>query len=256
MGESFSIQVGTEGIRVGFQGNERTVVHADPPRTIAPPPDPPKYNWDRPATLPPPPPPSSSVTENANLFATTHHQPNRDDRFLAYLRRVEGYKPDPQSGRYHASRSVEGRNDTIGHGHKLSDSEVASGVILIGDTSVPYKSGLTHDQAERLLQQDVSVARRGAARVFEATENKSFDLLPAAHRDVLTDVQFNCEGGLKGFPNLMKAAASNNREGVIQESHRVYTPDPSTCAPLKKCATVPLKDRNEQMERYVRESEQ
>jgi len=58
--------------------------------------------------------------------------------------------------------SIEGGTDSIAYGHKLTSSEAESGLIKIGNDEVDYQKGLTEDQAQALLNQDVTLARKFA----------------------------------------------------------------------------------------------
>jgi len=58
--------------------------------------------------------------------------------------------------------SLEGGTDSIAYGHKLTSSEAESGLIKIGNDEVDYRKGLTEDQAQALLNQDVTLARKFA----------------------------------------------------------------------------------------------
>jgi lysozyme len=50
--------------------------------------------------------------------------------------------------------------DTIGSGHVLSPHELRTGKLLIGSKMVPFREGITRDQANQLLAQDLALYRK------------------------------------------------------------------------------------------------
>ena len=57
-----------------------------------------------------------------------------------------------------------GGEPTVGVGHLLTLSERRSGKIAIGKTAVPYRHGLTDDQALALCRQDIRTVVRAVKR--------------------------------------------------------------------------------------------
>ncbi len=77
---------------------------------------------------------------------------------------------------------------TIGVGHLLTKSELSSGKININGESVKYVNGLTAEQADELLEQDVKPA--------ETTVNNNVKVELNQHQfDALVSFTFNVGGG-------------------------------------------------------------
>jgi len=91
----------------------------------------------------------------------------------AWITELEGFSRD-------VYKDVAG-NPTIGVGHLLTQDELSSGKISIGDKSVAYYGGLTWEQVDSLLSQDLywfenEVAYRVNYRVNNINQNQ-FDAL-------------------------------------------------------------------------------
>jgi len=67
---------------------------------------------------------------------------------------------------------------TIGIGHKLTQSELSSGKILINHQPIKYRNGLTDDQVYSLARQDVAWATEAVSKSVKVplTQNQ-FDAL-------------------------------------------------------------------------------
>lgn len=81
---------------------------------------------------------------------------------------------------------------TIGVGHLLTKSELASGQIFIGGKAVSYTQGLTREQVDALLSQDLLPA--------EATVNKSV-VVPLNQNQFDALVSFTFNVGDEAFIN-------------------------------------------------------
>ncbi len=86
---------------------------------------------------------------------------------------------------------------TIGVGHKLTQTENASGKITIAGQKVRWGDGLTHMQVEQLLAQDIRLAENFVSSGVKIVLNQ--------HRfDVLVDFTFNLGGGAFLGSTLLK----------------------------------------------------
>jgi lysozyme len=86
---------------------------------------------------------------------------------------------------------------TIGVGHLLTKSELSSGKININGESVKYVNGLTAEQADELLEQDVKPA--------ETTVNNNVKVELNQHQfDALVSFTFNVGGGAFKGSTLLK----------------------------------------------------
>jgi lysozyme len=86
---------------------------------------------------------------------------------------------------------------TIGVGHLLTKSELSSGKIVIGGVPVKYGSGITQQQAEDLLAQDL-------APTTQAVTNGVKVALNTNQFDALTSFTFNVGIGAFTSSTLLK----------------------------------------------------
>jgi len=66
---------------------------------------------------------------------------------------------------------------TIGVGHLLTKSELASGKVVIGGEPVKWKDGLTADEIQNLLGQDLREAEEAVVRHAPGLNDNQFDAL-------------------------------------------------------------------------------
>jgi len=138
------------------------------------------------------------------------------DVFLEYLKKVEnggktGWSNDDELWYSHAS--PEGGNDTIGYGHKLLNSELEQA-----------DKGLTDNEVEDLLIEDIHIASDSASTVLSQHFNANFDDLCVNSQEMLIDFAYNLGGnGLRKFPKFVNAVIDDNIEVMSQEYKRYYT---------------------------------
>lgn len=114
--------------------------------------------------------------------------------YVSFLKDQEGFRSDPY-------KDATG-NWTVGYGHKIREGE-------------DFSSGISEEQADRLLRQDMqSHYRRARARFGE----EDFDSLDERRRLMLMDMDFNA--GLHKFPKFTEAVRENNLEGMLAEYER------------------------------------
>tara|TARA_R110000782_G_scaffold51082_1_gene110336 strand:- start:1763 stop:2254 length:492 start_codon:yes stop_codon:yes gene_type:complete len=136
--------------------------------------------------------------------------------FIEYLKKVEnggktGWSNDDQLWYSHAS--PEGGNDTIGYGHKLLNSELEQSA-----------KGLTDNEIDDLLLEDLHTASNVAYTVLSQHFNANFDDLCVNSQEMLIDFAYNLGGnGLRKFPKFVNAVIDDNIEVMSQEYKRYYT---------------------------------
>lgn len=115
----------------------------------------------------------------------------------------------------HTSR--EGGLDTVGFGHKLTQSEKDSGAIygMKIDT-------LDAQQAEAILQKDIKSIRRTLNQKLKNTYGIPLSSLTSRQQDMLTDYEFNVTGGINKFPKFTKAVLTNNPAIQLDEMTRTF----------------------------------
>ena len=141
-----------------------------------------------------------------------------DEKFIAMMKEVEngikaGY--DEETALWTPHESVEGGSDTIGYGHKLKPGEVKNGFIIIDGEKVDYNKGLTDEQVDALLMQDMNKAETALAKNIEGYED-----LPDKYQKVLINLAFNIGAGKvnkKGWPKLFKAIKEGDDATVAKE---------------------------------------
>jgi hypothetical protein len=128
--------------------------------------------------------------------------------------------------------SPEGGTDTIAYGHKLSSKEDSSGIIDINGKKVNYKAGLTPEQAEMLLVQDMANSEKKAQKYFTKAE---WNKMPRKVQLLATELEFNVRKGLKGYPTFVKLAKNPATvEDAITEIGRTYTDEQGNKVSLSK----------------------
>ena len=136
--------------------------------------------------------------------------------FLEYLKKVEnggktGWSDADQLWYSHAS--PEGGNDTIGYGHKLVNSELEQAA-----------KGLTDNEVEELLIEDIHIASDSASTILSLHFNADLNDLCVNSQEMIIDFAYNLGGnGLRKFPKFVNAVIDENIEVMSQEYKRYYT---------------------------------
>ena len=102
---------------------------------------------------------------------------------------------------------------TIGIGHKLTQSELMSGKILVGGQFVEYKNGITQDQANTLCLQDCEAAAGAVSRNIAAP-------LSQYEFDALTLFVFNVGAGAFAGSTLVRLLNQNEYGQVPDQMRR------------------------------------
>lgn len=129
-----------------------------------------------------------------------------------------GYKKDTDT--WHRYESLEGGTDTIGFGHKLSESEQKNNKISVNGIEYNLDDGLNDDVAKELLQQDWVRYESKAKKHF----GEDWGSMSEATRLLATEIEFNIAGGLSNYPTFTKLARNKRTEDqAINEIGRGYT---------------------------------
>ena len=123
-----------------------------------------------------------------------------------------------RGGNWYTHKSIEGGTDSLAYGHKLTPDEDASGFIRIGDKDVDYTTGLTQDQAQSLLDQDINFAQKIAvASLSKVGMEGDNDKVSA-----LTSLIFNVGSGSWAGSKAKKFLESGNMEDFM---HQAFSED-------------------------------
>ena len=117
---------------------------------------------------------------------------------------------DPKLNVWKPHESVEDVNKkagikTIAHGHLIKDVKNLR----------KYNIGITDDEADVLLDQDIEIHIKNAARIYNqlSPAGKQWDDLSDEARALLTELSYN-GANLRKYPKLIKAIAENNAAGI------------------------------------------
>lgn len=130
--------------------------------------------------------------------------------FINYIKFNEnnirkGY--DSKKNKWYPISSVEGGLPTIGYGHKLKTGE-------------NFSKGISEDEAIRLLNNDLNIARETAKREVDQKYGLGiFQHLTLDKQEMLTDFVFNL-GSLRSFPKFTRAVLTNDVNTMMKEYKR------------------------------------
>lgn len=112
--------------------------------------------------------------------------------------------------RYGVYQDING-HDTTGLGHKITDDEKESGVIVVGDTAVSiYQEDLTHAQVYQLFRQDVNPRLDGLNQLIR--DNNVH--LEQYEFDALFDMYYNIGRPRFKTSTFWKRVVAGNKAGV------------------------------------------
>ena len=118
------------------------------------------------------------------------------ENYKNWVKQRETKGVEPNDGVFKPYKSLEGGNDTIGYGHKLTDDEIRQGV---------YNKGITKQQAEDLLTKDIMLHYNSAADKYGSDK---FHQLPLKQQWLLTDYDYS--GTSNTHPKFMDAVHKYN----------------------------------------------
>ena len=133
-----------------------------------------------------------------------------------FIETMEGVLPtQKKTGSYRRGRFFVYRDaaahTTIGYGHKLTRQDIASG---------RFRNGLSDEEADALLKEDVRNAAKIAAAHFG---ERGWSEMSQEQKDASIDHAYNLgAGGLKKFPRWSAALREGDWETVRKESKRHY----------------------------------
>lgn len=140
---------------------------------------------------------------SAAMQRTMQHENNK--RLPQHL---SGYNSD--RGLWFPHKSIEGGNKTIGYGHKLTDSEVYSGLIEIQGQGYWIDDGLTDEQTIALFKQDWNKAEQLSLDWFG-------DNHPREVQGVLTEMYYQMGNNVKSFRKFKRYLDAGNYEQAANE---------------------------------------
>jgi len=168
--------------------------------------------------------PTSSIMDSVvDVFSPTTLQADEElgmDRVMKdFLKGAENNSKvgrDFITGLWEPHTSVEGGNDTIGYGHKLTNAELESGTIH----GINYKDGLNDDEIETILEKDIVEHEERAARFIQKKYDTKWGDLTNKQQDMLALYEFN--GVLSMFPGFTKAVLEEDWE-TVEKEYKVYS---------------------------------
>lgn len=147
---------------------------------------------------------------------------NNFEERLALLE--NGVRHGYSKGKWLPHKSLEGGTDTLAYGHKLTPQEVRSGEIMIGNSLVNWKKGISEEQARALMRQDVRKFRSKLAKQIP-----EFKSLPEKYRQVLVNIGYNA-GSVNPakWPSLFRHMRNGDDIGVRKEMITTFKEDGKT----------------------------
>jgi len=138
--------------------------------------------------------------------------PIEDEAFINYMKTVENAQllAGDKSKLQHSS--VEGGNDTVAFGHKLTDKEVSSGKVYGYDYT-----NLTTDQANDIFNADIKKAHAALIDKF----GNQYTGLDNRRKQILIDFQYNL-GSLNAFPKFTTALFAGDEATMMKEYKRFF----------------------------------
>jgi len=150
-------------------------------------------------------------------------------RLVNYLKQAEGTpKQQAQSGSFKGGRFRiydDVGSPAIGYGHRTSPEETKR-----------YKSGITEEEATRLLMQDIKKAEILATRHFG---RKGWAMMDPHRKEMAIDFMYNLgPGSFAKFKSFSRSLRQGDVKGIRARYKRHYSPEPGA-------SKIPLKPRND-----------
>ena len=128
---------------------------------------------------------------------------------------------------------------TIGSGHALTPGEIKTGIILIDGKPVSFRNGITEEQAQKLLNQDLEPSRKAIDKLVKVklTENQ---------REALASFTYNLGINTFAGSKLLKVLNEGKYEEVPNELRKWDKVGGTTLPGLKRRrdAEIELWNRN------------
>ena len=132
-----------------------------------------------------------------------------------------GYDSDTKKWIPH--KSPEGGTKTVGYGYKLTKAEEESQTVTINGKSVSYKNGLTNDQIDTMLKQEIDTAFKDTKNVFvKKYSEDDWNNLSEDSKYLLTDYSYNVIGGIGKYPSMMEGVKKGDWQKVKKEYKRGF----------------------------------
>lgn len=152
-----------------------------------------------------------------------------DKGFLDYMKNAENdvlYESNEKKNIRHIS--AEGGLDTVGYGHKLTETEIAANKVYEYNLDT-----LTKEQADDILLRDLEKKNQLLINKL----GKAYTNLDPKRKQMLLDIEFNVGDAPGVFPNFTKGVLQNKIDVMKKEYERKFTDS--------KGETKPLTRRNE-----------
>lgn len=152
---------------------------------------------------------------------------NENDFLKALANAENSVKAGFSEGRWRPHTSLEGGTSTLAYGHKLTAQEEAAGAVSVDGQTISLEDGLTEEQAQALLKQDLASHSEGTRAALEAVKPGLWEKLPQKYRSVIENIAFNVGSfNPKGWPKLLAAMEAGDDATVRKEMVTTYqTPE-------------------------------
>jgi hypothetical protein len=138
-----------------------------------------------------------------------------------FTKKIQGYENNKKSGfdvsgwndktnLFTPHKSLEGGTNTLAWGHKLTAPEVESGMVNVGGKDIKYSDGLTDEQSNKLLKQDI-----GNKVVAIKKDIPKFDTFPGDVQQAMINGYYR--GDLSGSPTAIKHINAGEWDKVAPE---------------------------------------
>jgi len=150
----------------------------------------------------------SVPTQQPSAIHVQHQEFSPD--FVEYMRTVEnsvGAGLNKQDHLWYPYKDISGWH--IAYGHKLKPNEISN-----------FRHGINQNDAEKLLIQDLQIAKRRVHNYIKTTYKVDI-LLTKKQEEMLMDFSFNL-GGLEKFPKFVDAVLRNKVDIIKKEYIRNF----------------------------------